>query len=70
MSSSKLKKAAELAWQVKGRLWPSLANSSEKELDSIIREYTDRMFNNEEGYLYTEGFDEAWQKFINDDSAS
>lgn len=60
---AKLREAARLYWMVKGFIPEWLVVSDEKELDSIIYLYTNRMWNNEEAYLHEEGFDEAWEKY-------
>jgi len=62
MTALELKQANRLFWMVKGRLVPN--SWSDETIQDMVRDYTKRLWYNEEAYIYEEGFEEAWQKVL------
>jgi len=60
MDEASRKKAYELFYLVKGHL----KFFYDDDLEAIIRDYTKRLWHNEEAHLYYEGFEEAYRDFI------
>ena len=57
MTLDEVKDAYRLFWQVKGHL-----NTSHETIMSCKDSYFKRLWNNEEAYIHTDGFEEAWHK--------
>lgn len=60
MTESQRRSAYELFYLVKGHLKPF----TDLELEQITREYTPRLWWNEEAHLYSPGFDLAYSQFL------
>ena len=61
MDETSRKKAYELFYLVKGHL----KYFDDIDLEGIIRDYTKRLWYNEETHLYYDGFEEAYSKLKN-----
>lgn len=59
---SNFKEACRLRYQVKGTMMPK--DATFEECKYIIDSYTKRVWYNEEGYIYTENFEEDYYKYI------
>ena len=59
MDESRRKQAYELFFVVKGHL----KYFTDVDLEAIIKDYTKRIWYNEEAHLYYNGFEEAYKKF-------
>lgn len=60
MTHLEQKSAYELFYLVKGHLKPF----TDTELALIYKDYSQRLWWNEEAHLYSAGFDQAWQQFL------
>lgn len=62
MTSNEIEHANRLFWIVKGRLVPE--GWSDKTIQDMVKDYTKRVWYNEESYIYEEGFEKAWQNHL------
>lgn len=62
MTSNELEHANRLFWIVKGRLVPK--GWSDNTIQDMVKDYTKRVWYNEESYIYEEGFEKAWKKHL------
>ena len=60
MNNEKRKSMFKVFWLVKGHL-----NTSEQDIIDCYNSYFNRVWYNEEAYIYEEGFEEAYEKFYN-----
>ena len=60
MTQQELKEANRLFWIVKNRLIPS--SWDDKTIKNMYDDFFERVWYNEEAFMYEEGFEEAWQK--------
>ena len=60
MTEAKRKYCYELFYLVKGHI----KYFSDDDLEAIVRDYTRRLWYNEEAHLYLEGFEEAYRQFL------
>ena len=60
MDTNQRRLAYEMFYLVKGHL----KYFDDADLEAIIRDYTRRLWYNEEAVLYSAGFDEAWSRFV------
>lgn len=61
MDEKKRKECYELFYVVKGHL----KYFDDNDLEAIYKDYTKRLWYNEEAFLYHEGFEEAYKRFKN-----
>lgn len=60
MDEDELREANRLMWMVKGRLIPETWH--EQTIRDMVKDYTKRLWYNEEAYHYEKGFDEAYKR--------
>ena len=62
MSPEFRKEAYRRFWMIKGHL--ACHNWSDEDIISMSDSYLKRLWHNEEAYIHTEGFEEAYQKLL------
>lgn len=60
MTNKELKWANKLFWMVKGHLIPN--SWSYSEIRKMEHSYFERLWHDEEAYIYEDGFDQAWEQ--------
>ena len=63
MTEKDKKEAYRLIWMVKGHI-PTNPIWSDEILEVVKDQYTERLWGNEECYLHTDGFEEAYDAFM------
>ena len=60
---SLLYQTARVFYMVKGHIPNWLAQEPEDDLRKLYHSYINRLWHNEEAYIYEEGFEEEWGEF-------
>jgi len=63
MTEKDKREAYRLIWMVKGHI-PTNPIWSDEVLEVVKDQYTERLWGNEECYLHTDGFEEAYDAFM------